>query len=273
MQTRNKRFIIDTARVSHEDGWKFRHCLPFDNFWPIVGEYLSTFRWSSYWDSASACPLFYTNCFVPVDINELRNHHQRCQEKITRIIHSDFSVSVLYCTPVQNWLLNLLCLRPTTYNLRTLSHRGQKMRFIVTSSRALSARWKSVLQRVNTLPAGSLTCTAQLWTENSRNGNVLYIICSLSTLQIEVTCNGMGIDPLLIFLYDWRCWLWDTCNPSNTSSPIWVHRTISYTCIQFREIFCGLHSTPSRTFSASSYRTLTQKVGPFRYRWRFALAF
>ena len=27
---------------------------------------------------------------------------------------------------------------------------------------------------------------------------------------------------LLIFLESGRCWLWDTHNPSNTSSPIWL---------------------------------------------------
>ena len=63
-----------------------------------------------------ACHLFYANCFVPIDITELRNHHNRCQEKITRTIHSDFSVFVMSCTtPVQNWLLNLLYFRHTTY--------------------------------------------------------------------------------------------------------------------------------------------------------------
>ena len=58
---------------------------------------------------------------------------------------------------------------------------------------------------------------------------------------------GWAMIRLLIFLESGRCWLWDTCNPSNTSRPIWLHEGLQLGCHSidlFIALIIALNITP-----------------------------
>ena len=66
-----------------------------------------------------------------------------------------------------------------------------------------------IYRMVNLSRCGQMIATSQDIAEIIARGSV-------------VAVTGRAMIRLLIVLDDGCCWLWDTCNPSNTSRPIWV---------------------------------------------------